>query len=966
MADKDLTIKIRTTGDPSGAKRVIDAIDGIGDQSSRTAEIVSRDQRRMKEAAIDAGASMRAVLDAGGGRSWSIPSPGASSTRGGGGSSGGGSSISVPTVAPSVAPVSVVPRPAGPSGGGGGAGGLDAIAPAADEAADASRRAADGLDGVSDAAAKIKADKLEEATKAAGEGAEETANWAEKFTAFDSASDEITEVIDGWKQLRGEAKDSGQAQADGMQKASDEAAMLKESIAAAVEAEAAAADAAMEAEAAKSEAKEETAEVQEESTEAAEAGAEAEAAGAEELGGHIDAVVDALDAKKKKTKENTEEEKKNAAAVEKTGGNIGSSAMVAAQFMDDAQYGLRAVVGQIPQVAAAIGLGPGLAGVAGIAAVAVNLLMSKFDLFGSSVPEVIQKTVKELHAMTVQLGKASDEAAESAEDWQKSFKNGQAIKEELEGIGKAYKIIADNIKLAADARRQLNIANIEESNAELGLKLAEIELERSKGKITDLEAEQQSQNTKRAYGKAQLELSQEGDKKDLADREANLEALRKEREETVDHYGKVRGLSKDLVPEKDFGVMEKTRDTAMAQLEELRRKSEAADAALEKRRPAVEAENAPEKGVMDWSTGQLVNAREFYLKDEKEAADQARLALQRGEKYARESVDAYNKVKEAREKIGPDLQDKTKADEFLKTGQEKITGQTTKIKEEEVGIATARKKAEINARTAKLAQRTDEILSETRTVGLTDAEKEEKRQKMDREREYAEKQQDEADAKHFEELRKAEDAAKKAEAEDAAKRRVPLPDDAGESQVDKQQKAHEENKKARRDKEARERELAAEREKQEKLSDTIPDGNPYQAPTDRSAPVRPGFPVATLPKETDRPAPLPVEPPKITVPPTPMPGDETLGITAPVDDLLKRKSKGAPAVGGGDARINNLQAATNALKDGGTRIEYEKFISALDAIMNTIIAARKEDREGLMAARKSAEQNLVALKKSRN
>ncbi|MDB6133295.1 MAG: hypothetical protein JWM59_1538 [Verrucomicrobiales bacterium] len=961
MADKDLTIKIRTTGDPSGAKKIIDALDGTGDASRRASDSIVKDYRKVTDAAATAGAAMRAgaVADTGGGRSWSIPGAGAVSTRG---ASGGGGSVSAPTVAPSVAPVSVALRSAGPSGGGGG-GGLDAIAPAAEQAANAARGAAQGLDGVADSAAKIKAEKLEDAGKAAkdaGSGAESSA--ADMITAFDSVSNEITDVIDGWKQLKEEGQSSSQA--EGLKKAADAAATLTESITAVVAAEAEAAGVAAEGDATKTEAREEATAAQEESTEAAEKGAEAEAEGAGDVAEHVGAVVDALEEKKKKTKEATEEEKKHGAEAEKTSGNLGSAAMSIAQLADDAQYGIGGIVNNIPGLVQGLGLGSGVAGVLGIAFVALNQLAKRFDLFGSDVPEAVQKTVKELHEMTTALARSRNEAAESAEDWKKSFENGQALKKELDEIGKAYKTIADNIKLAADARRQLNIANIEESNAELGLRLAEIELKRSEGKITDLEAEQQSQNTKRAYGKAQLELSQEGDKKDLADREASLEALRKEREETVNHYGKVRALSKDLVRDKDFTVMEKTRDTAMAQLEELRRKSEKADAALEKRRPAVEAENPADRGVMDWSTGQLVNAREFYLKDEKEAADKARLALERGEKYARQSVDAYNKVKEAREKIGPDLQDKTKADEFLKGGQEKITGQTTRIKEEEVGIATARKQAEIAARTARLTQRTDEILGKTRIVGLTEAEKADRKQKIDREREYAEKQQDEADAKRFEAMKKTEEAAKKAEAEDAAKRRVPLPADAGESQVDKQQKAYEENKRLQREKEARDRELAAEQERQARLSETMPDGNPYLAPTDRSAPVRPGFPLTTLPGEIARPSPLPPAVPQIT--PLPAMGEDTSALTSPLDDFMARKGKGASAIGGGDPRLNSLKAATDALRDGGTKAEYQKLIDVLNSLVDTVLAQRKEDREQIMRTRKEAEKNVDRLKKARN
>ncbi len=58
--------------------------------------------------------------------------------------------------------------------------------------------------------------------------------------------------------------------------------------------------------------------------------------------------------------------------------DIGGAAMQAAYFFDDMQYGLKGVVNNIPQLAMALGLGGGLAGIISIAAVAANLLWEKF------------------------------------------------------------------------------------------------------------------------------------------------------------------------------------------------------------------------------------------------------------------------------------------------------------------------------------------------------------------------------------------------------------------------------------------------------------------------------------------------------------------------------------------------------------------------------------------------------------
>ncbi len=69
--------------------------------------------------------------------------------------------------------------------------------------------------------------------------------------------------------------------------------------------------------------------------------------------------------------------------------NLGGKMMVVGQFADDMQYGLRAVVNQIPMLVTAFGGGMGLAGAIGIVAVAANQLVNHWDdlreAFGSTV-----------------------------------------------------------------------------------------------------------------------------------------------------------------------------------------------------------------------------------------------------------------------------------------------------------------------------------------------------------------------------------------------------------------------------------------------------------------------------------------------------------------------------------------------------------------------------------------------------
>jgi hypothetical protein len=104
--------------------------------------------------------------------------------------------------------------------------------------------------------------------------------------------------------------------------------------------------------------------------------------------------------------------KLNKSAAASAGGmaNFGSRMMVVASFADDMQYGLRAVVNQIPQVTMAFGMGAGLAGAISIAAVAVNQLVNHWDdlvsVFTTRGPET---AAEEMQRLAEKTSKTADE-----------------------------------------------------------------------------------------------------------------------------------------------------------------------------------------------------------------------------------------------------------------------------------------------------------------------------------------------------------------------------------------------------------------------------------------------------------------------------------------------------------------------------------------------------------------------------
>lgn len=67
------------------------------------------------------------------------------------------------------------------------------------------------------------------------------------------------------------------------------------------------------------------------------------------------------------------------------GGGAGMGLLYASQAVDDLQYGFRAIVNNIPQIAMAMGGGAGLAGAVGIVAVGINQLTQHWDEFAAAV-----------------------------------------------------------------------------------------------------------------------------------------------------------------------------------------------------------------------------------------------------------------------------------------------------------------------------------------------------------------------------------------------------------------------------------------------------------------------------------------------------------------------------------------------------------------------------------------------------
>jgi hypothetical protein len=89
---------------------------------------------------------------------------------------------------------------------------------------------------------------------------------------------------------------------------------------------------------------------------------------------------------------------------------FGSQLLLVGQFADDVQYGLRAVVNQIPQLVGAFGGGAGLAGAIGIVAVAANQLVNHWDqLIDKFTTRGPETAAQEMQRLANNTAKTADE-----------------------------------------------------------------------------------------------------------------------------------------------------------------------------------------------------------------------------------------------------------------------------------------------------------------------------------------------------------------------------------------------------------------------------------------------------------------------------------------------------------------------------------------------------------------------------
>ncbi len=188
---------------------------------------------------------------------------------------------------------------------------------------------------------------------------------------------------------------------------------------------------------------------------------------------------------------------RNIAGMRGYQGSVGDAALAFAYFADDAQYGLRGIMNNIPQLALMLGLGSGLAGVISVAAVAASFLWEKFG----GAKEAAKQT-EEAKQRTEELTTAINAASEAASRmFQADFDK------YLSGLREATELWATQKGHISEALAYQN----ELAKAEQAAAQAKLEIERQ-NKLAGAKSDEERKQINADYDLRKADIAQSGQK----------------------------------------------------------------------------------------------------------------------------------------------------------------------------------------------------------------------------------------------------------------------------------------------------------------------------------------------------------------------------------------------------------------------------------------------------------------------
>lgn len=152
------------------------------------------------------------------------------------------------------------------------------------------------------------------------------------------------------------------------------------------------------------------------------------------------------------------------------GGVNGAGVLQLAYFIDDLQYGMRGIMNNIPGLIQQLGLGAGLAGVAGIAAVAIGQLVEKHPewfQWSNKVKESLKELTDAIKAEEEAVKRQKEQVDKLGESTSKRIEDVLKLKEATEQLKDAEAKLAEdrkNAKATEEADKNVGALATEELN----------------------------------------------------------------------------------------------------------------------------------------------------------------------------------------------------------------------------------------------------------------------------------------------------------------------------------------------------------------------------------------------------------------------------------------------------------------------------------------------------------------------
>jgi hypothetical protein len=154
------------------------------------------------------------------------------------------------------------------------------------------------------------------------------------------------------------------------------------------------------------------------------------------------------------------------------------------QAVEDAQYGFRGIVNNIPGMVMSFGGGAGLAGAVSLAAVGINVLLENVDLFGTKA----KKAKEDAADLSQEMMKKADaayldaKATEAATNAQEAY---NAVLQQAEGH---YRAIIAQAEAVTRQKKEMADAEIASADAEAALQVAQLQLAEARGEVSKEDA----------------------------------------------------------------------------------------------------------------------------------------------------------------------------------------------------------------------------------------------------------------------------------------------------------------------------------------------------------------------------------------------------------------------------------------------------------------------------------------------